>query len=506
MTNKDKFSKNILTMHSISKKFAGIEALENVFFDLNKGEVHAIVGANGAGKSTLINILGGVFNDYSGLIRIAGNETRINTPHKSHQLGISLLTQEQNLVRELSISDNIFLGNEPILFKYGCIIDHNSMIEKCELYFKMFGLDVDPKIKVADISPTDCQIVAIIKSLVKNSRIIIFDEPTAALTANETFNLFDNIKKLCDHGIAVVLVSHKLEDIFEISNRVTVLRDGKCVFNAHTETTSRDEILFHMLGKEPVSLGVAKNNKTKKIFSVQNLEGKTLKNVSFDLSEGEAIGIIGKHGAGHEELIRIICGIEKMSSGKIFLNNCTISINTPTKAIDHGIGFLSEDRNRNGLFSLMNIADNITMPYLKNYFRMGLVHGDKIKKITNEQIDKLDIKVSNIEQPVAYLSGGNQQKVILARLLCNKNAKIFILEEPTKGIDAGARSEIYSIIKELLKNGKSCIISSSNFEELIMLSDRLILFEDGIIKKILNSDGVRSVDLLNFVMGHENNA
>lgn len=505
MTKSRQSSIDVLTMQSISKEFPGVKALQNVDFDLQEGEVHAIVGANGAGKSTLINILGGIYSDYTGVIGIEGNETKIHNPHKSKQLGISLLTQEPNLVRELSISDNIFLGREPILVKWGGLIDHKAMIEKCVSIFKSFAFHADPQTKVADISPGACQFIALIKALVQKSRIIILDEPTAALTAKERSYLFDSIKRLSNQKISVILVSHRFEDIFEISNRVTVLRDGKNVFEAYTEEISRNEISFHMLGKDLVKLSRVKINKTSRLFAIQNIEGRTLRDVSFDLSEGESIGIIGRVGSGKEELLRIICGIDKMSSGKIFFKNCETTIKEPQNAINSGIVFLSEDRRRDGLFSLMNVADNITMPYLKDYSRMGVIDSDKVREITSEKVSSLGIKVSDVDQPVAYLSGGNQQKVILARLLCNSNAKLFILEEPTKGIDVGARAEIYSIITDVLKKGNACIVSSSDLDELMLLCDRIILLDGGGIKKILNVECVKSRELLDFVMGSEEN-
>jgi len=494
----------ILSMRSICKEFPGVKALQNVDFDLKKGEVHAIVGANGAGKSTLISILGGVYDDYSGTIEIEGSEIKINSPHKSQKLGVSLLTQEFNLVREFTVSDNIYLGNEPSLMKGTGIINRKAMIERCTASLKAFGLIIDPNVKIADLSIIECQIVALVKAFEQKSRIIILDEPTAALTAKETHQLFDSINRVCNHGVSIILVSHRFEDIFEISDRVTVLRDGRNVFEAKTVETSTNEVVYHMLGKDSISLSRGNSiNTASKLLSVQNLTGKALKDISFDLSEGESIGIIGKPGEGKDELIRIICGIDKKSSGKIFFDDCEISVQSPANAINSGIGFLSEDRRRDSLFPLMDVIDNITMPYLKHHSLFGFVDGGKVRGIAKEKVSDLCIKVSDIEQAVTYLSGGNQQKVILARLLSNNKAKIFVLEEPTKGIDIGAKSEIYSIINKLLENGNACLVISSDLDELMLLSDRIIVLESGIIKKILDANDVSRSELLNIVMGAE---
>lgn len=490
-------------MQSISKEFPGAKALQNVDFDLKEGEVHAIVGANGAGKSTLINILGGVYSDYSGSIRINGQETKINNPRKSQQLGITLITQEVNLVNEFTVSENISLGNEPLSIKGIGIINRTLMLEQSASNLKIFGLNLDPRKRVIELSALEKQIVMIVKALERKSRIIIMDEPTASLTANETYLLYDSIANLSQQKISIIFISHRFEDIFEVSDRVTVLRDGRKVFESKTQMTSNDEIVSSMLGKESFIMRkeFLKKNSPKKLLSVQNLHSKTLKDISFDLYEGEILGVIGKPGAGKHELLRTICGVEKFASCKIHLGENEIFVNKPKRAIDYGIGFLSEDRRRDGLFPLMAVTDNVTMPYLQELSLMGFLNSKKAKMITKIKVNELKIKTSDIQQPVVNLSGGNQQKVILARWLCNKNAKLFIFEEPTKGIDISAKSEIYSIINNFKITGNGCIVMTSDLDELMLLSDRIIILEMGSISSIINTDNVSKADLFEIVMG-----
>lgn len=503
MMNLDLPQKTILSMQSISKEFPGSKALQNVDFDLKEGEVHAIVGANGAGKSTLINILGGVYSDYSGLVRINGTEAKINNPRKSQRLGITLITQELNLVNDFTVSENIYLGNEPFLMKSMGIIDRTSMLERSASNLNKFGFDLNPRTRVAELSALEKQIVMIVKALERKSTIIIMDEPTAILTANETYLLYDTIANLSQQKISVIFISHRFEDIFEVSDRVTVLRDGRKVFETETQLTSNDEIVSYMLGEESfiIRKEVYKQNSPKKLLSVHNLKSRTLKDISFDLYEGEILGVIGKPGAGKHELLRTICGVEKFASCKIQLGENEIFVNKPKSAIDYGICFLSEDRRQDGLFPLMAVTDNITMPYLQELSLMGFVNVNKARTITKIKVAELKIKISDILQPVVYLSGGNQQKVILARWLCNKNAKLFIFEEPTKGIDIVAKSEIYSIINKFKINGNGCIVMSSDLDELMLLSDRIIVIENGCISNITETSSMSKHDLLEIVMG-----
>lgn len=498
--------KKILSMRSISKEFLGTKALRDVNFDLMDGEVHAIVGANGAGKSTLINILGGHYSDYSGTIIVDGNKTIIHSPRKSQQLGITVLAQEINLVKDMSVAENIYLGNEPFLKKGLGIIDRTSMIDQSALNLKKFDIELDPKIKAAELSALESQIVLIVKALVRNARIIVMDEPTALLTANETKLLYKTIESLSSNKISVIFISHRFEDIFEVSDRVTVLRDGRKVFEGYTESTSNDEIVFHMLGKESLTFKKPFHTTASKLLSVKNLNSKTLKNISFDLFENETLGIIGKSGSGGHELMRALYGDVSITSGEVYLENTKINVTNPRKSVDYGIGFLSEDRRRDGLFPFRDVTDNITMPYLMAMSRMGIVNEKRRRTMTYDKVDELDIKTSSIQQPVAYLSGGNQQKVIFARLLCNKNAKVFIIEEPTRGIDISTKAEIYSIVHGFNDRGNGCIVMSSDIDELILLTNRIILLDQGAIIKVLNTEDVSKSDLLGFVMGTTANA
>lgn len=500
-----KMREPILEMKSINKSFPGVHALKDVDFDLMEGEVHAIVGENGAGKSTLINILGGVFHEYTGIIKVNGESIRINNPRKSQQLGITSISQEFNLIRNLTISENIFLGCEPLNSKKLGIINRNQMNIISKSLLKVFGLNINPNTMVSQLTIVECQIVEIIKTLNKETKILIMDEPTAVLTFKETEVLYGTIEKLKNQNVSIILISHRFEDIVRVSDRVTVLRDGEKVFCGDTKSVSLNKIIQLMLGKEKIEIKKFEvNEKVKKLFVVKNLNSKKLKNISFDLYEGEMVGVVGKPGAGKHELLRTLCGIKKYDSGTFYIKNELVSLNNPSEAINSGIGFLSDDRKRDGLFPYLPITENILMPYLKSFSNKGFISAKKILNATDSKVKELNIKVNHLSQPVIYLSGGNQQKVILARWLCNDKAGIFLFEEPTRGIDIGSKFEIYQYINNLKKRKCGCIIVSSEIDEILLLCDRLLVLENGCLSDTLESSNINKSALFQLIMGQSN--
>jgi ribose transport system ATP-binding protein len=495
-----KCKKTILAMESIGKTFPGVQALKSVDFNLIEGEVHSLVGANGAGKTTLINILCGIFPDYTGTIRLDGKVVKMSNPKKSRKLGISLVSQEFNLVKDFTVVENIYLNSEPR--KFG-LIDKRKMNDACSHWLRLLDIKIDPKTKISSLSIVECQLVEIVKALHCKSRILIMDEPTAVLSSKETSLLYDIMNDLRDQNISIIFISHRFEDVFKVSDRVTVLRDGHKVFCGETKSTTSSEIVNHMLGKQGSSVPKHTTNRSdQKVLSAKNITGGKLNDVSFDVYAGEILGIIGKTSSGRQELLKTLFGIERISSGVICLNNKEVPIESPADAIKLGIGFLSEDRKRDGIFQHLPIKDNITIPYLKLFANLGFLKRNRINDITRLKVDELNIKVTSLSQHAISLSGGNQQKVILARWLCNKDAKVFLFEEPTRGIDIGSKVEIYKMIDNLTKKGSSCIIASSDLDELLLLCDRILVLESGSVSLNLKASETSKSRLLKIIMGN----
>lgn len=494
----------LLQMHSITKTFPGVKALDNVDFELDQGEVHAIVGANGAGKSTLIKILAGHYNDYLGTIKINGLSLRPLNPRIPLKKGISAISQEINLVENLSISDNIFLGQELLSSKGIGLLDKKRMEKESKSLLEKFGIDYDPNIFINSLTILEKRIVEIIKALHRRAKILILDEPTAELPQKEIKILFQIIQELISNDISVIYISHRIEEIFEISDRVTVLRDGKKVFSNLTEHTNQHEIVAYMLGEELTSSTiVARLEKHTPLLSIRRLNTNFLYDISFEVGAGETIGLVNIPGNGSSQLLEALYGKSRVTSGYVFLDDKLLTLGNPRITISNGIGYLSDDRFAEGLFQNLSLRTNIVIPYIKKLSLFGFIRSNSIIELTSQIISQLGIKINNFDPSIMELSGGNQQKVILARWLCNKAIRLLLMEEPTKGVDIGSKSEIYTIIRQANKNGKSCIISSTDLDELLQLSHRIVIMKNGRVSTVINNENLTRADLIKISIGEE---
>jgi len=470
-----------LEMKNITKRFPGVIALDNVNLSVEKGEVHSLCGENGAGKSTLMKILNGVYKADEGEIFFNGEKVDVKSPHKAQKLGLSIIFQELNLVNSLSIAENIFLGRLK-KNKFGKILWKDIFEDAAELLGHI-GCELDPKTEVGKLSVSQKQMVEIAKALSFDSKIIIMDEPSATLTEKEVEKLYSIIRELKSNEITVIYISHKMDEIFDLSDRVTVMRDGMTIDTMQISKTSREDIVNKMVGRDmdhafPRRIPI----EGAPVLKVENLsiEGK-LFNINFELKKSEVLSFAGLVGAGRTELLRAIFGADKIDAGEIFLYGKKVKINSPVDAIENGIALLNEDRKEEGLVLTFSVAENISAAKLGAVTKLGFIQKTKEKKVANKYVDDLSIKTPDIYQRCINLSGGNQQKVALAKWLYS-DAEILMLDEPTRGIDVGAKQEIYLIINELVKRGKSVIFVSSEMPEVLALSDRIIVMHEGKIK------------------------
>jgi ABC-type sugar transport system ATPase subunit len=473
----------IFVMNNISKSFPGVKAIDQVNFEVDTGEVHALVGENGAGKSTLMKILSGVYSQDSGEIIFKGKEIKILNPKQAQVLGISTIYQELNLCPNLTVADNIFLGNEKskTLLKY---IDENYIYSKSKEYLNLLDSEINPKIPVSLLSVAQMQIVEIAKALAYESKVIIMDEPTASLTIRETKKLFEIIKKLKEQHRSVIYISHRLEEVFEIADTVTVLRDGQLI-----DTKKIDELDYNMIVKMMVGREIESKYSLSKIRESQKknkiiLEAKGLtrigsfENISFTLNAGEIIGFSGLVGAGRTELMKAIFGLLKLDKGQVIVKDKKQKFKSSKDAIRAGIGLTSEDRKNESLFMNFNIRENISIAFLDKITKYGYISNREEKKHTEYFLSKLNIKPPNLDTPIITMSGGNQQKVAIAKWLITK-PDILIMDEPTRGIDVGAKAEIYKLIRELAKQGKGIIFVSSELPEILFLADKILIMNKG---------------------------
>lgn len=472
---------NLLQMRNISKSFPGVKALDDVEFSLHHGEVHALVGENGAGKSTLMKILSGIYIEDSGTIMVNGKQHTISTPNMAEDLGIAIIHQELSLIKDLTIAENIFLGCE---FKYGKtnFINTRLMVEESNKYLKFLDIDIDPNTVARNLSVGEQQMVEIAKALSKQAKILVLDEPTAALTTPEIESLFKIIASLKEKGVGMVYVSHRMEEIFMISDRITVLRDGRYVATKNTKDTDMQELVKLMVGREITDYYPKwdpPKDKLKEKMRIENLnvEGK-LKDISLTVNSGEILGIAGLMGAGRTELAKSLFGIEKPSRGKIWIDGKETQIKNPKDAIEQGISLVTEDRKDEGLVLISSCQDNIALPNMNKISRLGFVSESKLKQLSTSTIDNLSIKTSDVSQTVDNLSGGNQQKVVIGKWLAT-NPQILILDEPTRGVDVGAKKEIYEIMVELAESGVAIIMISSELPEVLGMSNRILVMHEG---------------------------
>ncbi len=468
-----------LATKELTKIYDSITVLQGVSIDFYKGEVHALIGENGAGKSTLCKMLSGAISPASGQIVIEGQAYDGLNPEESKKLGVGMVYQEFNLVAELSVYENMFIGKE---LKKGAFLDKKEMIRRAKEVFENMGVELDVMKTISQLSVAYCQLVEIAKALLENSKLIIFDEPTAPLTNNEVDVLFEIIHRLKEQGIAIVYISHRMDEIFNICDKVTVLRDGQYITTQTIEETSREELIRLMIGRELSSEfperveNIYKDDEI--IMEVENLNTSKIHDISFQLKKGEILGLSGLVGSGRSEIVRAIFGADRIKSGDIKINGEKVTMKTPQDAIKKGVALLPEDRKREGLMLNQSIKLNMTITFIDKLAKGPFVN----KKMEQDSVEKsvklLSVKLASVENPISSLSGGNQQKVVLAKWI-STGCDILFFDEPTRGIDVGAKKEIYDFLFRLKNEGKSIIIISSEMPEILGLCDRILVMYEG---------------------------
>ena len=492
----------ILEMKHITKQFPGVLALDDVSFSVEAGEVHALVGENGAGKSTLMKILNGVYQADSGEIYVEEEKVTLKNVLQAQQKGISIIYQEFNLVPQLSVAENIFIGR--LRNKKAPVVNWKLLNQKAKKILDDLNYSLNPKQIAGELSVAQMQMLEIAKALSYDAKIIIMDEPSAVLTENELIKLFEIVKDLKQRGVTVVYISHRLEEIFRICDRVTILRDGKVIETKRVQDIKKEEIIESMVGRkmEQEFPKRVKSDAGEVILKVEGLKrGKKVKDVSFDLRKGEILGLAGLVGAGRTESARLIFGADKTDEGNIAIKGEKVLIKSPYEGKKLGIALLPEDRKEQGLLLEMSLSANIVLSSLgkiKDRFKML---SEKVeKKIATEYISSLNIKAPSTKQHVGFLSGGNQQKVVVAKWLF-ADADIIILDEPTRGIDVGTKYEIYLLMNRLIEQGKSIILISSELNEIVALSDRVVVIHEGRLRAILEKDDVSAENILTRAIG-----
>jgi ribose transport system ATP-binding protein len=475
-------------MEKIDKRFTSVHALRQVDFDLNEGEIHALVGENGAGKSTLMKILVGINTKDSGQIHYMDYLFNPRDPKHALEMGIGIIHQELNMMDHLTVAQNIFIARESTKLG-GLLLDKREQNRRAEELFNRLKMNIDPTEQVGRLTVGKQQMVEIATAVSHRLRILILDEPTAALTDAEIAELFAIMRDLKSRGVGLIHISHRLEEIHQIADRVTVLRDGERVDTKKISEVTKQQIINMMVGRviyeQPKATSAVKSE-APVVLCVHKLNaGKLVRNVSFELRKGEILGFAGLMGAGRTETARAIFGADEVQSGSIEVNGRRVKIRSPRDAVAKGIGYLSEDRKRFGLAINLSVKDNIVMATYDQFQRGLFVHARKVRAVTQEYIDKLSIKTPSIEQLLRNLSGGNQQKVVVAKWLI-RNCDILIFDEPTRGIDVGAKSEIYTLMNELTQEGKSIIMISSELPEILRMSDRIVVMCEGRITGELN--------------------
>lgn len=479
MALKKNLENYILDLKNISKIFPGVRALEKINFNLRPGEVHALIGENGAGKSTMIKIIAGIYSQNEGSIFFKGNEVNFSSPIDSNSKGIKVVYQELNLIQELSIMENVFLGGFPSN-RLG-YIKWKKMEAKTKEILDKLGLMLDSSATVSSLRVAEQQLVEIARAISQGAEILIMDEPTSALSSSECEKLFKLIKRLKNQGVGIIYISHKIEEVFKIADRVTILRDGKVIATKNINDTNISELVKYMVGHKLSDL-FPKTKRTIKdtILKVINMDGLSIKNISFNLHSGEVLGVFGLLGSGKEKLARSLYGIDPVESGEIYINDKLLKNNSPDTAIRRGIGLITENRREEGIVPRLSVKRNMTLASLNDLSNRGWLLKRKERDIANTYIKRLDIKTPSLLREIMYLSGGNQQKTILAKWMIHKQ-KVLIVSEPTRGIDVGSKVEIHKIIDEMANQGLAIIMISSEIEEILGLSDRIIVMHEGTI-------------------------
>ncbi len=481
-------SEYLLEMRNINKSFPGVKALQNVDFQLKSGEVHALLGENGAGKSTLIKVLGGIYNAEQGEIFINGSQVTIKNVSDARSNGISIIHQELVLVPHMTVAENIFLGRE-ISGKFG--IEGNKMRRESQKMLDRFDLGIDAGELVGNLSIAQQQMVEIVKAISFNCKILVMDEPTSSISDREVKALFDIMRNLTAQGVGIIYISHKMSELNEVCDRVTVLRDGTYVGTRVVKETPREELIHMMVGRELSSYYVRDHvENTETILKCEHIDDnrktkKRVNDVSFEIHKGEIVGFAGLVGAGRSETMECIFGLTPNFTGDIILDGQKLNIKTPVDAMNAGIAMVPEDRKLDGLYLVQSVSFNSTIEVLREFIKNLRVNHNREREITQEFIDKMHTKTPSLEQTVGNLSGGNQQKVMIGRWLAT-NPKILILDEPTRGVDVGAKVEIYEIMNDLTKQGVSIIMISSELPEIINMSDRVYVMYEGRLTGCIN--------------------
>ena len=473
----------ILQVDGVSKRFGGVHALEDVDFDVRYGEVHALVGENGAGKTTLINILGGIVERDSGRLVFKGQEVNFVRPTDSIEAGIAVIHQELSMMPALNVIENVYMGRMPA--KYGRVMWKVAEQDTLTMLAQV-GLEIDPRTEVSKLSISQRQLVEIAKALSMNASLLIMDEPNSSLAETETERLFEVIGMLKEQGVAIIYVSHKIEEVLRIADRISVLRDGTYRGTLSREEASADKVIQMMVGRELRREHASDGRTIGEVrLAVQNLTGERFNDVSFTIRAGEIVGFAGLVGAGRSETARAIFGADRFSGGKITLDGKAVRFKSPDEAIRKGLAMVPEDRKGLSLFMNLSILFNISVAKLPELSRAGIINNRRVMQTGREFVEKLSIKLNTLNKPVSDLSGGNQQKTILARWLAI-NPKVLILDEPTHGVDVGAKADIYRLVRDLAESGISILLISSELPEILAMSDRVVVMHEGQVTGILD--------------------
>ncbi|MBX2921967.1 MAG: sugar ABC transporter ATP-binding protein [Chitinophagaceae bacterium] len=491
-------SSYLLQAENISKSFPGVKALDNVQLLIEKGKVHAVMGENGAGKSTLMKILIGMIKPDHGSIMMNGREVTFHSVHDAILAGFSMIHQELLPFPELTVAENIFMGREPVTGFFGWI-NRKKLYRDAGKLMEKLGVSIKVNRKMKELSIAEMQMVEIAKALSNRAEIIIMDEPTSAISGREVQVLFNIIRDLTKQGIAIIYISHKMDEILEIADTITVMRDGKYIATHPASALNSEYLINLIVGRELNAIFEKRNtNKGEILLSVENLEGEKFSGISFGLRRGEILGIAGLMGAGRTEIMEALFGLRRIASGTVYVKGQKVNIRSPRHAIANGIGLISEDRKHTGLVLSSSVKHNITLASLAKNDGVFL-HPDKEKKIADAKIKEFNIKTPSANQVVNFLSGGNQQKVVLAKVLLN-DPDIIIFDEPTRGIDIGAKTEIYKMITALAEKGKAVIMISSELPEIIGLSDRVLVVRGGTIVKELKGEECSQELIMQYAM------
>ena len=487
----------LLEMKNIHKRFPGVYALKGVDLSLKAGEVLALVGENGAGKSTVINVLGGIYPMDEGSILIDGQDAHINSILAARDKGISIIHQELVLVPYLTVAENIFLNREPVK---GGLVDFEKIYTDAQRFIDDLGLDLNAYDRVASLTVAQQQMVEIVKAISFQARIIVMDEPTSSLSEKEIDALFASIRMLKERGIGIIYISHRLSELGQIADRVTVFRDGQSVATFTVGEVTQDEIVQCMVGREMVNYYTRTFHATDKVaLEVQGLCSEKVKDISFQLHEGEILGFAGLVGAGRSDVIKALLGFHPITAGQVLVGGESVKIKRPDQAYERRIGFIPENRREESLFALQSNRFNLSIRVLGDFIHGCFVDDRKEQQLTEEYRQKLSIKMASQETLIQNLSGGNQQKVVISRWLA-ANPRILIMDEPTRGIDVGAKAEIYELMNDLAKEGMAIIMISSELPEVINMSDRVVVMREGRISKILERDALSQEEIMRYAV------